>query len=102
MHIKERIERAHQSRFFNCDEYRSELKEILMAFADSIAKLQADVNALIAQNGAGDVATAVAAAVAAKDAADAAAVDAIDATVVAAIVPAAPVAPAAPATPVAA
>ena len=53
-----------------------------MAFSDSIAKLDADVKALIAQ-GAG----AVAAAVAAKDASDAAAVDAVDAQVVAALAP---------------
>ena len=60
-----------------------------MAFADSVAKLQADVAKLIAENGPG----AVAAAVAAKDAQDAAAVDAVDAQVVAALVP--PAAPAA-------
>jgi uncharacterized protein HemX len=82
--------------------YFNELQEILMAFADSIAKLQADVASLVAQNGA----AAVAAAVAAKDASDAAAVDAVDATVVAALAPAAPaapavVAPAAPAAPAA-
>lgn len=71
-----------------------ELQEILMAFADSIAKLQADVATLIAENGPAAVATAVAAAVAAKDASDAAAVDAVDTTVVAAITPAAPAAPA--------
>lgn len=75
-----------------------ELRRQLMAFADSIAKLQADVTALIQQEGS------VSAAVAAKDAADAAAVDAVDATVVAALTPAAPApvtpaAPAAPATP---
>ncbi len=58
-----------------------------MAFADSIAKLDTDVKALIAQG-----TSAVAAAVAAKDAADAAAVDAIDAQVVAALPPAAPTA----------
>jgi hypothetical protein len=98
--MRERIERLHQHRFFGSEEYRKQVKEILMAFADSIAKLQADVNTLIAQGNAGSAA-AVAAAVAAKDAADAAAVDAIDATVVAAIVPAAPVAPAAPAAPAA-
>jgi len=57
-----------------------EIRRILMAFADSIAKLDADVKALIAQGS-----TAVAAAVAAKDAADAAAVDAVDAQVVAAL-----------------
>jgi hypothetical protein len=71
--------------------------EILMAFNDSIQKLQADVATLIAENGPAAVATAVAAAVAAKDAADAAAVDAVDAAVVAAVTPAAPAAPAAPA-----
>ena len=75
-----------------------EITEILMAFADSIAKLQADVATLIAENGPTAVATAVAAAVAAKDASDAAAVDAVDASVAAAIAPsAAPAAPAAPA-----
>ncbi len=72
-------------------EFIKELEEILMAFADSIVKLQADVAKLIAENGPG----AVAAAVAAKDASDAAAVDAVDATVVAALPPAAPVVPAA-------
>ncbi len=78
--------------------YFNELQEILMAFADSIAKLQADVASLVAQNGA----AAVAAAVAAKDASDAAAVDAVDATVVAALAPAAPApAPVAPAAPAA-
>ncbi len=61
-----------------------ELKEILMAFADSISKLQKDVAQLIAENGP----AAVAAAVAAKDASDAAAVDAVDASVVAALAPA--------------
>ena len=69
-------------------EDRRALHEIgrqLMAFADSIAKLDADVKALIAQGS-----SAVAAAVAAKDAADAAAVDAIDAQVVAALPPAPP------------
>ena len=81
------------------EDYNSVLGEILMAFADSIAKLTTDVNTLIAQNG--NEPAAIAAAVAAKDAADAAAVDAIDATVVAAITPAAPAAPAAPATPAA-
>ena len=65
-----------------------DLKETLMAFSDSIAKLDTDVKALIAQ-GSG----AVAAAVAAKDASDASAVDAVDATVVAALAP--PAAPAA-------
>lgn len=76
------------------DEFSELLEEILMAFADSIAKLQADVAKLVAENGP----AAVAAAVAAKDSADAAAVDAVDATVVAAIAPApAPAAPAAPA-----
>ena len=72
-----------------------EVRRTLMAFADSIAKLQADVAKLIAENGPTAVATAVAAAVAAKDASDAAAVDAVDATVAAAIAP--PAAPAAPA-----
>ena len=68
-----------------------ELRRLLMAFADSIAKLQADVAKLIAENGP----AAVAAAVAAKDASDAAQVDAVDATVVAALAPAASAAPAA-------
>jgi len=54
-----------------------------MGFAESMAKLQADVAQLIAENGP----SAVAAAVAAKDAQDAAAVDAVDATVVAALAP---------------
>ena len=58
-----------------------------MAFADSMAKLQADVAQLVAENGPGAVQAAVAAAVAAKDAQDAAAVDAVDATVVAALAP---------------
>lgn len=83
-----------ESRVKECkshEEFSLLLLEVLMAFADSIAKLQADVAALVAQNGSG----AVAAAVAAKDATDAAAVDAIDATVVAALTPAAPAAPAA-------
>lgn len=84
-----------ESRVKECKSHEEEfsllLLEVLMAFADSIAKLQADVAALVAQNGSG----AVAAAVAAKDATDAAAVDAIDATVVAALTPAAPAAPAA-------
>ncbi len=66
-----------------------ELRRQIMAFADSIAKLQKDVAQLIAENGP----AAVAAAVAAKDASDAAAVDAVDASVVAALVPPAPVAP---------
>ena len=64
-----------------------EIKEKLMAFADSIAKLQKDVAQLIAENGP----AAVAAAVAAKDASDAAAVDAVDASVVAALPAPAPV-----------
>jgi hypothetical protein len=68
-----------------------EVRRQLMAFADSIAKLQADVNTLITENGPTAVATAVSAAVAAKDASDAAAVDAVNATVVAAITPATPV-----------
>jgi hypothetical protein len=89
--MKERIERLENHIWFH-DSYKRELREILMAFADSIAKLQADVAKLIAENGPG----AVAAAVAAKDASDAAAVDAVDATVVAALAPA-PAAPAAPA-----
>jgi type IV pilus biogenesis protein CpaD/CtpE len=72
-----------------------ELRRTLMAFADSITKLTADVATLVAENGPAAVAAAVTAAVATKDAADAAAVDAIDATVVAAITPAAPAAPAA-------
>lgn len=62
-----------------------ELRRSLTMFADSIAKLTADVAALVAQ-GQGAVATAVAA----KDAADAAAVDAVDLTVVAALTPAPP------------
>ncbi len=84
--MKHRIERLEVDRqgFF------IEVKEILMAFADSIVKLQTDVNALIAANG--NEPAAIAAAVAAKDASDAAAVDAIDATVVAALPPAAPAA----------
>lgn len=98
--MKDRIEKL-QWHTFHGSEYHREIKEILMAFADSIAKLQADVNTLIAENGPTAVATAVAAAVAAKDASDAAAVDAVDASVVAAITPAAPAAPAA-AAPVAA
>ncbi len=57
-----------------------ELRRLIIMFADSIAKLDADVKALIAAN-----ATAAATAVAAKDAQDAAAVDAIDAEVVAAL-----------------
>lgn len=77
------------------------LTETLMAFADSIAKLQQDVTTLISESNPASQAAAVAAAVAAKDASDAAAVDAIDATVSAAIVAAAPaVAP--PVTPTAA
>jgi hypothetical protein len=94
--MKYRIVRLREER----DEriFKQEVEEILMAFNDSIAKLQADVAKLAAQNGSGDTATAVAAAVAAKDAADAAAVDAVDATVVAALEPAAPAAPTAPAT----
>lgn len=60
------------------------LGRAIMTFADSVAKLDADVQKLIAENGPG----AVAAAVAAKDAADAAAVDAVDAKVVAALAPA--------------
>ena len=73
-------------------EFVIELKEILMAFADSLVKLTTDVNALIAANG--NEPAAIAAAVAAKDASDATALDALDATVVAAL-PAAPaVAPA--------
>jgi peptidoglycan hydrolase CwlO-like protein len=68
-----------------------ELRRLIMAFADSLKKLQADVATLIAENGP----AAVAAAVAANDASNAAAVDAVDATVVAALAPAAPAAPAA-------
>jgi hypothetical protein len=64
-----------------------DMRRLLMAFADSLAKLQKDVAQLIAENGP----AAVAAAVAAKDASDAAAVDAVDASVVAALAPAAPV-----------
>jgi hypothetical protein len=91
--MKERIAGL-QNRSWFTGNFDRELKEILMAFADSIAKLQADVAKLIAENGP----TAVAAAVAAKDAADAAAVDAVDASVVAALAPPAPAAaPAAPA-----
>lgn len=59
----------------------------LLAFTDSITKLQTDVAKLIAENGPAAVQTAVAAAVAAKDTADAAAVDAVDATVVASLTP---------------
>jgi hypothetical protein len=91
--MRDRIERfkhEHDERVIQ------EIGDILMAFVDSIAKLQADVNKLIAENGPTATATAVAAAVAAKDASDAAAVDAIDASVAAAITPA-PAAPAAPA-----
>jgi hypothetical protein len=84
--MRERIERLEYDR----QEFFWKLKEILMAFADSIAKLQTDVNALIAQNG--NETAAIAAAVAAKDASDAAAVDAVDATVVAALAPAVPAA----------
>ena len=83
--MHDRIKHLHQP---HEEEFFFELGEILMAFADSIAKLQADVATLVAQNGA----AAVAAAVAAKDSSDAAAVDAVDATVVAAIAPAAPAA----------
>lgn len=72
-----------------------ELRRSLMAFADSIAKLTTDVQALIAQNGTEQAA--IAAAVAAKDASDAAAVDALDAQVTAALAPAAPAAAATPA-----
>jgi hypothetical protein len=75
-----------------------DVQEILMAFSDSIAKLQADVAKLVAENGPAAVTAAVASAVAANDASNAAAVDAVDATVVAALAPApvaaAPVAPA--------
>jgi predicted RNA methylase len=60
-----------------------DVRRLFMAFADSVAKLQADVNTLISETGP----AAVAAAVAAKDAQDAAAVDAVDASVVAAITP---------------
>ena len=42
-------------------EFVTEIQEILMAFADSIAKLTTDVNTLIAENGPGAVAAAVAA-----------------------------------------
>jgi hypothetical protein len=91
--MREKIERL---RIYH-PEFVNHLQEILMAFADSIVKLQADIATLIAENGP----SAVAAAVAAKDASDAALVDALDATVVAAITPAAPAAPAAPATPAA-
>jgi hypothetical protein len=94
--MHERIERLRNHAHFLVG-YRQELEEVLMAFADSIAKLQADVATLIAENGPAAVTAAVTAAVAAKDASDAAAVDAVDATVAAAL-PAAP-APAAPAAP---
>ncbi|VVB52856.1 Uncharacterised protein [uncultured archaeon] len=73
------VELSHQDRLL-----LHALRREMMAFADSMAKLQADIAKLIAENGP----TAVAAAVAAKDAADAAAVDAVDATVVAALAPA--------------
>jgi len=72
---------------FRCKCREKELLEVVMAFADSMAKLQADVAKLIAENGPSAVATAVAAAVAAKDAADAAAVDALDVSVVASLAP---------------
>jgi len=82
--MKCRIERLEESYLNSGHEgFRKEVQEILMAFADSIAKLQKDVAQLIAENGPG----AVAAAVAAKDAADATAVDAVDASVVAALAP---------------
>lgn len=71
---------------FGCSRAERELRvlqEAMMGFAESMAKLQADVAQLIAENGP----SAVAAAVAAKDAQDAAAVDAVDATVVAALAP---------------
>jgi hypothetical protein len=74
-----------------------DVRRLFMAFADSIAKLQADVNTLISETGP----AAVAAAVAAKDAQDAAAVDAIDVSVVAAITPAPAAAAPAVAAPVA-
>jgi len=80
-HLIERLELSWSER--SRDEFNKDLREILMAFADSIAKLQKDVAQLIAENGPG----AVAAAVAAKDAQDAAAVDAVDAQVVAALAP---------------
>jgi len=67
-----------------------DVRRLFMAFADSVAKLQADVNTLISETGP----AAIAAAVAAKDASDAAAVDAIDVTVQAALAPPAPVVPA--------
>jgi len=94
--VKERIERLRLD-----PEFTTEVREILMAFADSIAKLQADVAQLIAENGPTAVATAVAAAVAAKDASDAAAVDQVDASVVAALTPAPPAAPGVSPAPVA-
>jgi hypothetical protein len=91
--MKERICRLKEHEHYGFRrEFIEELEGILMSFADSIAKLQADVAKLIAQNGAGDTAAAVAAAVAAKDASDAAAVDAVDASVAAALTPAAPAA----------
>jgi hypothetical protein len=94
---KERIDDCvHQTGMY--DKFRI-IEEILMGFAESIAKLAADVNALIAQNG--NEPAAIAAAVAAKDASDAAAVDAIDVTVAAALVPVTTPAPAAPAAPAA-
>jgi hypothetical protein len=91
--MKDRIERLKHQTFWN---FNHELREILMAFADSIAKLQVDVaNLIAADNGsAAAVASAVSAAVAVKDAADATMVDALDATIVAALAPAAPAAPA--------
>lgn len=95
--MHDKIEGLARHVFLHRDEqFNKELREILTMFADSIAKLQADVATLIAENGPTAVATAVAAAVAAKDAADAAAVDAVDASVVAAITPAAPAPVAAP------
>lgn len=61
-----------------------ELRRLLIMFAESITKLDQDVQALINATGPAATAAAVAAAVAVKDAADAAAVDAVDAKVVAA------------------
>jgi len=88
--MKDRISRLHEH---DAARFVRELEEILMTFANAIAKLQQDVATLIAENGPG----AVAAAVAAKDASDSAAVQAVDATVVAAITPATPPATPAPA-----
>jgi hypothetical protein len=89
--MKRRIERLNQ--WMEIHEFRREVKEILMAFADSVAKLQTDLDKLIAENGPAAVATAVAAALVAQDASHAAAVDTVGAKVTAALTP--PAAPAA-------